>query len=58
MKFLFESFKNDLLENIVPCNRMLNVLNLTKKFASVLHSLASKKKKWFRGDQKAHVNEI
>ena len=53
-KFSFESFKNDLLENIVTCNRSYEF----DKFTSVLNNHAAKKKKWLRENQKPHVNKI
>ena len=50
--FYFESFKNDLLENMVPCDRSYD-----RKFTAVLNKHAPKKKKWLRGNQKPYINK-
>ena len=52
--FYFESFKNDLLENMVTCDRSYDEFD--RKFTAVLNKHAPKKKKWLRGNQKPHIN--
>ena len=52
--FYFESFKNDLLENMVTCDRSSDEFD--RKFTAVLNKHAPKKKKWLRGNQKPHIN--
>ena len=53
--FYFESFKNDLLENMVTCDRSYDEID--RKFTAVLNKHAPKKKKWLRGNQKPHINK-
>ena len=53
--FYFESFKNDLLENMVTCDRSYDEFD--RKFTAVLNKHAPKKKKWLRVNQKPHINE-
>ena len=53
--FYFESFKNDLLENMVTCDRSYDEFD--RKFTAVLNKHAPKKKKWLRGNQKPHINK-
>ena len=43
--FYFESFKNDLLENMITCDRSYDEFD--RKFTAVLNKHAPKKKKWF-----------
>ena len=49
----FESFKNDLLENMVTCDKTYDEFD--RKFTALLNKHAPKKKKWLRGTQKLHV---
>ena len=53
--FYFESFKNDLLENVVTCDRSHD--DFDRKFTAVLNKHAPKKKKWLHGSQKPHINK-
>ena len=53
--FYFESFKNDLLENMVTCDRSYDEFD--RKFTAVLNKHAPKKKKSLRGNQKPHINK-
>ena len=53
--FYFESFKNDLLENMITCDRSYDEFD--RKFTAVLNKHAPKKKKWLRGNQKPHINK-
>ena len=46
--FYFESFKNDLLENMVTCDRSYDEFD--RKFTAVLNKHTPKKKIWFRGN--------
>ena len=46
--FYFESFKNDLLENMVTCDRSYDEFD--RKFTTVLNKRL-KNKKWLRGSQ-------
>ena len=54
--FYFESFTNDLLENIVTCDRSCDKFD--RKFTTELNKHALKKKKWLRGNQKPHINKL
>ena len=53
--FYFESFKNDLLENMITCHRSYD--EFERKFTTVVNKHAPKKKKWLRGNQKPHINK-
>ena len=53
--FYFESFKNDLLEHMVTCDRSYDKFG--RKFNAVLNEHAPKKKKCLRGNQKPHINK-
>ena len=51
----FECFKNDLLKNMVTCDRSYNEFD--KKFTAVLNKHAPKRKKWLRGNRTHHINK-
>ena len=51
----FECFKNDLLKNMVTCDRSYNEFD--KKFTTVLNKHAPKRKKWLRGNRTHHINK-
>ena len=53
--FYFESFKNDLLENVVTCDRSYDEFD--RKLTTVLNKHTPKKKKRLRGNQKPHINK-
>ena len=53
--FYFESFKNDLMENMVTCDGSYDEFD--RKFTTVLNKHAPKKKKWLCGNQKPHINK-
>ena len=53
--FHFESFKNDLLENMVTYDRSHDEYD--RKFTAVLNKHVPKKKKWLRGNQKPHIHK-
>ena len=53
--FYFESFKNDLLENMVTCDGSYDEFD--RKVTTVLNKHGPKKKKWLRGNQKPHINK-
>ena len=52
--FHFQSFKNDLLENMVTCGSSYDEFD--RKFTTVLNKRAPKKNKWLRGNQKPHTD--
>ena len=53
--FCFESFKNDLLENLVTSDRSCEEFD--RKFTTVLNKHAPKKEKQLRGNQKPHISK-
>ena len=53
--FYFESFKNDLLESKVTCDRSYDEFD--GKSTTVLNKHPPKKKKWLRSNEKAHINK-
>ena len=52
--FYFGSFKNDLLENMVTCDRSYE---FDRKFTTVLNKHTPKKTKCLCGNQKPHINK-
>ena len=53
--FYFESFKSDLRESMVTCERSFEKFD--RKFITVLNKHAAKKKKQLRGNQKLHTDK-